>query len=94
MTTDTKPSRKLTLCYFSWIREKVGKEKENVLLPPDVYDVSDLIDWLILEGGTPYANAFENRQVTRAAIDNEYVCFTTLLEGAMEVAFFPPVTGG
>lgn len=84
----------LTICYFSWIRESVGKESEQVLVPPDVTDISGLIDWLVRNGGAPYARAFESPDVTRAAINHCHVGPSASLQGAKEIAFFPPVTGG
>lgn len=84
----------LTICYFSWVRESIGKESEQVLIPPEVTDISGLIDWLVHSGGDPYARAFENPSVVSAAIDRCHVGPATSLQGAKEIAFFPPVTGG
>jgi sulfur-carrier protein len=84
----------LTICYFSWIRESIGKESERVSVPSDVSDIAGLINWLVRNGGAPYAHAFENPVVTRAAIDHCHVGPATSLQGAKEIAFFPPVTGG
>jgi sulfur-carrier protein len=94
MTSGGQPHNELTIYYFSWVRENIGKESERVLVPPSVTDISDLIDWLILCGGETYARAFENRAVVRSAIDRCHVAPTTSLQGAKEIAFFPPVTGG
>jgi molybdopterin synthase sulfur carrier subunit len=44
--------------------------------------------------GEEYAYAFENRRVIRAAIDKAHVTPETLIAGAHEIAFFPPMTGG
>ena len=94
MVSDGQTHSELTICYFSWIRESVGKESERVLVPSDVTDISGLIDWLVRNGGEPYARAFENIDVTRAAINHCHVGPATSLKGAKEIAFFPPVTGG
>ena len=44
--------------------------------------------------GEEYAYAFENMKVIRAAIDRNHVQPGTKIEGAREIAFFPPMTGG
>ena len=81
------------LLYFAWVREKVGKSDETIELPAHVATVSDLLTWL-KSRGPEYAAAFERSEVIRAAIDRAHVKPSARLEGASEIAFFPPVTGG
>ena len=82
-----------TLMYFAWIKERIGKGEEDVSLPDDVITVDDLITWLVARGDN-YAHAFEDREVVRAAIDQEFADPGDPIAGAREIAFFPPVTGG
>lgn len=83
----------ITLRYFAWIRERIGKSDETLDVPAEIASVTDLIGWL--KGrGPEYAAAFERAQVIRAAIDHTHVQHGARLAGAREVAFFPPVTGG
>jgi molybdopterin synthase sulfur carrier subunit len=49
--------------------------------------------WLAGQG-EQYAYAFENPKVIRAAIDRNHVRGEARIEGAGEIAFFPPMTGG
>ena len=79
--------------YFAWVRERIGKSEEEIEPPPEVRTVGDLIAWLAGRDET-YAHAFENPKVIRAAIDRAHVKPDARLEGAREVAFFPPMTGG
>ena len=79
--------------YFAWVRERVGKAEEDIELPSSVATVSDLIAWLTGQG-EGYAYAFENPKVIRAAIDKNHVRAETKINGAREIAFFPPMTGG
>ena len=79
--------------YFAWVRERVGKSEEMVEPPPDVKTVADLMAWLAARGET-YAHAFETPRVIRAAIDHAHVKPDTMIAGAREIAFFPPMTGG
>ncbi|HET6839072.1 MAG TPA: molybdopterin converting factor subunit 1 [Bradyrhizobium sp.] len=79
--------------YFAWVRERVGKAEETVEPPEHVRTVDDLIGWLSSRGET-YAHAFERPKVIRAAIDHTHVKPETMIAGAREIAFFPPMTGG
>ena len=84
---------KLKLRYFAWVRERVGKPEETVAVPPGVATVGELMNWLASRG-EEYAYAFENRNVIRAAIDQNHVRADATLKDAAEIAFFPPMTGG
>jgi sulfur-carrier protein len=79
--------------YFAWVRERVGKADEIIEPPASIQTVGELMNWLA-ERGDEYAYAFENRKVIRAAIDKAHVKPDTLIAGAHEIAFFPPMTGG
>jgi molybdopterin synthase sulfur carrier subunit len=83
----------LKLLYFAWVRERVGKTDEVIEPPAGVRTVAELMGWLAGRG-EEYAYAFENRRVIRAAIDKAHVTPETLIAGANEIAFFPPMTGG
>ena len=85
--------RRITLRYFAWVREKVGRGEEVVTLPGDVATIGDLIGWL-QSRGPEYGHAFERASVIRAAVDRTHVKHSARLDGVREVAFFPPVTGG
>lgn len=83
----------LTVHYFAWVREKVGRAEERIEIPASVTTVADLVAWL-KSRGPEYAAAFGAAGVVRAALDQTHVKPAQLLAGAKEVAFFPPVTGG
>ncbi len=83
----------VTLLYFAWVRERIGKGSETVELPGSVETIADLIRWLAARG-PEFAHAFERPEVIRAAIDKSHVPPSTAVAGAREIAFFPPVTGG
>jgi sulfur-carrier protein len=81
------------LSYFAWVRERIGKAEEEIELPGHVATIGDLVTWL--KGrGEEYAHAFEHAEVVRAAIDRRHVRPEASIEGAREIAFFPPMTGG
>jgi molybdopterin synthase sulfur carrier subunit len=81
------------LLYFAWVRERVGKPEEDVEVPSGIVTIGELINWLARRG-EPYAHAFENPTVIRAAIDRAHVKSDATIAGAREIAFFPPMTGG
>jgi molybdopterin synthase sulfur carrier subunit len=81
------------ILYFASMRQKIGMPEEDVTPPDHVRDIAGLIDWLATRG-PGYAAAFENRQLIRAAVDQEHAPLTAALGAPLEVAFFPPVTGG
>jgi sulfur-carrier protein len=83
----------MKLKYFAWVRERIGKTEETVELPASIKTVEQLIAWLATRGET-YAYAFETPRVIRAAIDHAHVKQDALIQGAREIAFFPPMTGG
>ena len=83
----------MKLLYFAWVRERVGKPEEDIEVPAGVATVGDLMAWLSRRG-EDYAYAFENPKVIRTAIDHAHVKAETTIDGAREIAFFPPMTGG
>ncbi len=83
----------VTLRYFAWVREKVGRAEELLTVPPAVTTVEELMNWLKTQG-PEYERAFERAAVIRAAIDQTHVKPGAAIAGAREIAFFPPVTGG
>lgn len=83
----------VTLLYFAWVRERIGKGSETVEVPAGVTTVDGLLRWLAARG-PEYAHAFERPEVIRAAIDKAHARGDATIAGAREIAFFPPVTGG
>ena len=83
----------MRLLYFAWVRERIGLAEEEIEPPPGIATVGDLVAWLTGRG-EGYAYAFENPKVIHAAIDRHHVRADATIEGAREIAFFPPMTGG
>lgn len=86
-------TRTVRLVYFAWVRERVGLAEEQVALPAGTQTVLDLVRWL-KDRDEGYAAAFANETLVRAAINQTHVKPGASLEGASEIAFFPPMTGG
>jgi molybdopterin synthase sulfur carrier subunit len=81
------------LVYFAWVRERIGRSEEDIVLPGHVATAGELLDWL--KGrGAEYEHAFAEPAAIRVAIDRVHGSRDTPLAGASEVALFPPMTGG
>ncbi len=83
----------MTLLYFAWLRQKLGKSEESMALPPGVADVRGLIAHLRTLG-PDYAEAFGDENRIRVAVNQRHAGLGEGLAADDEVAIFPPVTGG
>ncbi len=83
----------MTLLYFAWLRQKIGKSEETLALPAGVATVAELVAWLAARGSS-YAEAFADLRRLRAAVNQVHVGFDAPISDGDEIAFFPPVTGG
>jgi sulfur-carrier protein len=83
----------IRVLYFARFRQIVGRPEDTINPPLHVDTVNRLIDHLIA-ADAGCAAAFADRRVIRAAINQSHVQLDTPLDGATEVALFPPVTGG
>ena len=79
--------------YFAWVRTRIGVGEELLSPPVDLATVSALLDWLAARSAG-HAAALADRSAIRVAIDQDFVGIDAPLAGALEVAIFPPVTGG
>ncbi|MGO9446166.1 MAG: molybdopterin converting factor subunit 1, partial [Thiobacillaceae bacterium] len=79
----------MTLLYFAWVRQKIGRSEESIALPQNVKTVADLASWLATRGQS-YAEAFADPGRLRVAVNQNHVPFETMLGPNDEVAFFPP----
>lgn len=81
----------IDVLYFAWVRERIGLPREQV--ETSAATVAELVEEL--RGREErYAAAFADVSALRVAIDQELTEFDAPLNGAREVAFFPPMTGG
>lgn len=81
----------IDVLYFAWVRERIGLPREQV--DTQATTVAELVEELRAREER-YAAAFADLSALRVAIDQELTEFDAPLEGAREVAFFPPMTGG
>ena len=81
----------MTILYFAWVRERIGLPRE------EIETQAATVDALVAElraREDRYAAAFADTSALRVAIDQQLTTFDAPLNGAREVAFFPPMTGG
>ena len=83
---------KIKLKYFSRIRETIGKPSELVEIKSK--NIQELIEEL--QGMGEQYSVLKGRDfVVYSAVDQNMVTdVKTSIEGATEIAFFPPMTGG
>ena len=81
----------MDVLYFAWVRERIGQPSDRIDSAPAT--VMDLVEELRAREDR-YAAAFADLSALRVAIDQELSDFDAPLQGAREVAFFPPMTGG
>jgi sulfur-carrier protein len=83
----------LQISYFAWVRDRMGCGQEMVQPDAPIATIGDLILWL-RDRDARGAAAFADPARIRAAMDGTMVGLDSRLDGAREVALFPPVTGG
>ncbi len=83
----------MRIVYFAFVREAIGCDGEERVLPANVTTIAECLDWL--EGqGAQYGAAFANPSKLRFALDQKMVNSDAALTDMSELAIFPPVTGG
>ncbi|MCT4607861.1 MAG: molybdopterin converting factor subunit 1 [Pelagimonas sp.] len=81
----------MDVLYFAWVRERIGLPKERV--DTQARTVMELVEELKAREER-YEAAFADISALRVAVDQDLTDFDASIEGAREVAFFPPMTGG
>ncbi|OAN57536.1 molybdopterin converting factor subunit 1 [Sphingobium sp. TCM1] len=83
----------LSIVYFAWVREAIGRDEERIDRPDPGTTIAQLVASLAARGGG-YAQALGDSDRLRAAIDQRFVPIDSPVGDARELALFPPVTGG
>ena len=84
---------KVKVLYFASIREKLGRDAEELDLPAGVATIAALRSHLRTRGGA-WADALAEGRLLRAAVNQDMAQPADTIKAGDEVAFFPPVTGG
>lgn len=83
----------VTILYFAGLREALQTAGESVHLPAQVTTAGQLRQWLVARGA-PYDGALGAGKAVRMSVEQAIAKPDTPLADGVEVAFFPPVTGG
>lgn len=81
----------IDVLYFAWLRERIGAPSEQIVTKAAT--VEELVEELKARSAA-HALAFSDMSAVRVAVDQDLTEMTAQLDGAREVAFFPPMTGG
>ena len=84
---------KVQIKYFASLRETLSTSVEELTLPESVRSIGDLRGHLMARSEL-WANALAQGRSIRIALNHEMINEDALLADGVEVAFFPPVTGG
>lgn len=84
-------AKTIQLRYFALIREAVGSGSESFTTDADT---AGALRDALLARGEPYASSLARGRAVRIAINQTMSDETAALTNGVEVAFFPPVTGG
>jgi molybdopterin synthase sulfur carrier subunit len=79
--------------YFSWVRDQIGVESENITLSNEITSVNDLLKHL-KNKSEKHNKALIDISVIRCAVNMEVVNLDFSINDADEIALFPPMTGG
>jgi molybdopterin synthase sulfur carrier subunit len=86
-------SAEVTVRYFAWVRERVGKAEERLTPPAEIVTVLQFLEWLKARG-EEYDYALEQPAIIRVALDQMHAEPDDAIAGTREIALFPPMTGG
>ncbi len=84
---------KIRVLYFASVRERLGRDAEEIDLPADVSTIAGLRAHLRGRGGA-WADALAESRLLRTALNQDMAQPAATIGAGDEVAFFPPVTGG
>ena len=83
----------MKILYFARLRQIIGRGQDEMEIPLDVKTISTLIEFLKTKDER-VAEAFGDLRTLKVAINQKHATLDAPLQGATEIAFFPPVTGG
>ena len=83
----------MKILYFSWIKDGIGKNQEDITIDKNIKTVSDLINFLITIN-EDYNKVFSDVSSIRFSKNMNLVNINENIKNEDEIAFFPPMTGG
>ena len=83
----------MNILYFSWIKDGIGKNREEIDIDESIKTISDLIDFLINKN-EDYKKVFSDLSSVKFSKNMNLVSIDENINNNDEIAFFPPMTGG
>ncbi|HRP98491.1 MAG TPA: molybdopterin converting factor subunit 1 [Rhodocyclaceae bacterium] len=83
----------MQLKYFAWLRDSMGCDAEDIVLPDGIRTVGMLLDWLPTQDER-FRNAFEYIDVVMVSVNSHYADRDHPVHDEDEVALVPPIAGG
>ncbi|MDR2186717.1 MAG: MoaD/ThiS family protein [Azonexus sp.] len=79
--------------YGGWLKNLIGGDAEDVVLPAGVTTVGALLDWLSSRGER-YEKAFEHSSIFIVSVNWRYARQQDPVTNQDEVLLMPPIAGG
>jgi molybdopterin synthase catalytic subunit len=83
-------ARRVTVLYFAAVRERLGRDREELDVPPEIVDVAGFSAWL--ESTHPSLKGRLSQ--CRFAVGEEFRKSSHTLQAGDVIAVIPPVSGG
>jgi len=83
----------MKLRYSAWLRDSLGRESEDIVLPAGIKNVGMLLDWLPTRDER-FADAFEYIDVVLVSVNREHAHRDHPVHDDDEVILAPPIAGG
>lgn len=83
----------MKLKYFAWLRDSMGCDSENIVLPSEIKTVGMLLDWLPTQDER-FRRAFEYIDVVLVSVNLQYAERDCPVHDEDEVILAPPIAGG
>lgn len=83
----------MKILYFSWIKDGIGKNREEIDIDESVKTISDLISFLV-NINEDYKKVFSDLSSVKFSKNMNLVSIDEDINNNDEIAFFPPMTGG